>query len=92
MGDTEPVQPLRAGDAALGGCMGDDLGAVPYGYGRLCSRRTFGHSGYRSSTAFADPVHGLAVAIAFNGTPEAEPHRLRMQRTVEAVYRDLGLG
>jgi CubicO group peptidase (beta-lactamase class C family) len=81
-----------AGGTGGEGGTGDDLGAVPYGYGRLCSRRAFGHSGYRSSTAFADPVHGLAVAIAFNGTPEAEPHRLRMQRTVEAVYRDLGLG
>jgi CubicO group peptidase (beta-lactamase class C family) len=81
-----------AGGTGGEGGTGDDLGAVPYGYGRLCSRRAFGHSGYRSSTAFADPVHGLAVAIAFNGTPEAEPHRRRMQRTVEAVYRDLGLG
>ncbi len=78
------------GDGGLGGA-GGVSGAVPYGYGRLCSRRTYGHSGYRSSTAFADPVHGLAVAIAFNGTPDAEPHRLRMQRTVEAVYRDLGI-
>lgn len=69
----------------------DALGAIPYGYGRLCSRRTWGHSGYRSSTAFADAEHGLVVAICFNGTPDAEPHRLRMQRTVEAVYRDLGL-
>jgi len=80
-----------AGGAGAPGSEGRESG-VPYGYGRLCSRRTYGHSGYRSSTAFADPVHGLAVAIAFNGTPEAEPHRLRMQRTVEAVYRDLGLG
>ena len=77
----------EGGESAAGG----EQGAIPYAYGRLCSRRTYGHSGYRSSTAFADPVHGLAVAIAFNGTPEAEPHRLRMQRTVEAVYRDLGI-
>lgn len=65
---------------------------VPYAYGRLCSRRTFGHSGYRSSTGFADPVHGLAVAVAFNGTPDAAPHRERMQATLEAIYLDLGLG
>jgi CubicO group peptidase (beta-lactamase class C family) len=68
-----------------------DQEKLPYAYGPHASRRTYGHSGYRSSTAFADPVHGLAVAIAFNGTPEAEPHRLRMQRAVEAVYRDLGI-
>lgn len=70
---------------------GGDPASVPYGYGRWCSRRTYGHSGYRSSAGFADPVHGLAVAICFNGTPDAEPHRRRMQRTIEAVYRDLGL-
>jgi CubicO group peptidase (beta-lactamase class C family) len=78
------------GEGGEGGAAGE-TGAVPYSYGRLCSRRAYGHSGYRSSTAFADPVHGMAVAIAFNGTPEAEPHRLRMQRAVEAVYRDLGI-
>ena len=32
---------------------------VPYGYGHHASPRTFGHSGYRSSTGFADPEHGL---------------------------------
>jgi CubicO group peptidase (beta-lactamase class C family) len=65
---------------------------VPYGYGRLCSRRTFGHSGYRSTAAFADPVHRLAVALAFNGTPEADAHERRIRAVLEAVYRDLGLG
>jgi CubicO group peptidase (beta-lactamase class C family) len=64
---------------------------VPYGYGRLCSRRTFGHSGYRSTAAFADPVHRLAVALAFNGTPEADAHERRIRAVLEAVYRDLGL-
>lgn len=64
---------------------------VPYAYGRLCSRRTFGHSGYRSSTGFADPEHGLAVAIAWNGTPSAADHELRVRATLDALYRDLGL-
>jgi len=64
---------------------------VPYAYGRLCSRRTYGHSGYRSSTAFADPEHRLAVALAWNATPSAEDHERRVRDTLDALYRDLGL-
>ncbi|HEX2164339.1 MAG TPA: serine hydrolase domain-containing protein, partial [Thermoanaerobaculia bacterium] len=64
---------------------------VPYAYGRLCSRRTYGHSGYRSSTAFADPEHRLAVALAWNGVPSAEDHERRVRDTLDALYRDLGL-
>ena len=64
---------------------------VPYAYGRLCSRRTFGHSGYRSSTGFADPEHRLAVAVAWNGTPSAADHERRVRATIDALYRDLGL-
>ena len=48
---------------------------VPYGYGHHASPRTFGHSGYRSSAGFADPERGLAVALAFNGTPSNERPR-----------------
>src|SRR6185295_19289357 len=47
---------------------------VPYGYGHSCSLRTFGHSGYRSATAFADPENALAVALIPNGTPSQEAH------------------
>jgi CubicO group peptidase (beta-lactamase class C family) len=65
---------------------------VPYGYGRLCSPRTFGHSGYRSSVGFADPEHGLAVALAWNGTPSNEAHEARVRATLDALYSDLGLG
>ena len=68
---------------------GDD---VPYAYGRLCSRRTFGHSGYRSSTAFADPEHGLAVALAFNGLPADADHEARIRAVVEGIYGDSGAG
>lgn len=64
---------------------------VPYAYGRHCSPRTYGHSGYRSSTAFADPEHDLAVAVAFNGLPADEVHESRIRRVVEAIYEDLGL-
>lgn len=64
---------------------------VPYAYGRLCSRRTYGHSGYRSSTGFADPVHRLVVALAMNGTPSAAAHEQRVREVLDAVYLDLGL-
>jgi CubicO group peptidase (beta-lactamase class C family) len=64
---------------------------VPYGYGHHASPRTFGHSGYRSSTGFGDPVHGLAVALAFNGTPSDEAHERRIRAVLDGVYEDLGL-
>jgi CubicO group peptidase (beta-lactamase class C family) len=64
---------------------------VPYAYGRHASRRTFGHSGYRSSTAFADPEHALVVAVAFNGLPGDVQHARRMRSVLEALYEDLGL-
>ncbi len=65
---------------------------VPYGYGHHASRRAFGHSGYRSSTGFADPEHGLAVALAFNGTPSNEAHERRVRSVLDAIYEDLGIG
>lgn len=70
---------------------GDEAPLVPYGYGRHASRRTFGHSGFQSSTAFADPEHGLVVALAVNGNPGEPHHTQRFQRLTEALYEDLGL-
>jgi CubicO group peptidase (beta-lactamase class C family) len=64
---------------------------VPYGYGRLGSRRAFGHSGYRSTVAFGDPEHGLAVALAMNGTPAEAAHERRIRDVLDAIYLDLGL-
>ncbi len=64
---------------------------VPYGYGRHASPRAFGHSGMLSSTAFADPEHGLAVAVVWNGTPAEAHHERRVAATLDAVYEDLGL-
>jgi CubicO group peptidase (beta-lactamase class C family) len=63
---------------------------VPYGYGHHASPRTFGHSGYRSSAAFADPERGLAVALVFNGTPAADAHERRIRAVLDAIYEDLG--
>lgn len=64
---------------------------VPYAYGHHASRRAFGHSGYRSSVAFADPEPGLAVALAFNGTPSNDSHERRIRSVLDALYEDLGL-
>lgn len=64
---------------------------VPYAYGPHCSPRTFGHSGYRSITAFADPEHGLAVAVGFNGLPSDEAHEARTRAVCAGIYLDLGL-
>ena len=63
---------------------------VPYAYGHHASRRAFGHSGYRSSVAFADPERGLAVALAFNGTPSNDAHERRIRTVLDALYEDLG--
>ena len=62
-----------------------------YGYGDHASPETFGHGGQQSSLAFADPAHGLAVALCCNGRPgEPENHR-RTQPIVTALYEELGL-
>lgn len=63
----------------------------PYGYGPHASLRAFGHSGYRSCAAFADPEHALVVCLWANGTPGDEAHRRRFHAVTGAVYEDLGL-
>ena len=65
---------------------------LPYHYGPHASRRAFGHSGYRSSTAFADPAHGLVVALGVTGTPSDLAHHARFEELLAAIYGDLGLG
>jgi CubicO group peptidase (beta-lactamase class C family) len=64
---------------------------VPYGFGPHASDETFGHGGNQSSTAFADPRHGLVVAIVFNGMPGESAHQQRMRATLKAIYQDLHL-
>lgn len=71
--------------AYLGGPM------IPYQYGPHASMRAYGHSGYRSSTAFADPEADLVVALAFNGTPSEESHEQRIDAVLSALYEDFGL-
>ncbi|HEV8240401.1 MAG TPA: serine hydrolase domain-containing protein [Thermoanaerobaculia bacterium] len=64
---------------------------LPYHYGPHASRRAVGHSGYRSSTAFLDPPHGLVVALAVTGTPSDEAHAARFREVLAAIYEDLEL-
>jgi CubicO group peptidase (beta-lactamase class C family) len=65
--------------------------AVPYQYGPHASPRTFGHSGNQSSVGMADPEHGLAVALVFNGMCGAARHDARQRAALAAIYEDLGL-
>ena len=64
---------------------------LPYHYGPHASRRAYGHSGLRSSTAFADPTHGLVVALGVTGTAGDEDHRRHFDAVLAAVYEDLAL-
>ena len=68
----------------------DEDGKSGYGHWPAASARTYGHSGYRSSTAFADPEHQVAVAILLNGTPDEASHLRRMRAITTAIYQDLG--
>ena len=67
------------------------LETVPYGYGKYCSPRTFGHGGAQSSQGWCDPEVGLVVAYFFNGRPGEAQHNRRSRKLNEAIYADLGL-
>jgi CubicO group peptidase (beta-lactamase class C family) len=60
-------------------------------YGPRASPRAFGHGGYFSSVAFADPPHDLAVALNWNGVTEPAKHQARLDEALTALYEDLGL-
>ena len=64
---------------------------VPYGYGRYCSTRTFGHGGAQSSQGWCDPENALVVAYFFNGRAGEGQHHRRAKSLNEAIYLDLGL-
>ena len=64
---------------------------VPYGYGRYCSPRTFGHGGAQSSQGWCDPESGLVVAYYFNGRPGEGQHNRRVRLFNEAISQDLKL-
>ncbi|MDB5172507.1 MAG: pbpE 2 [Phycisphaerales bacterium] len=62
---------------------------VPYGFGPHASDRAFGHHGFQSSLAFADPEYGLTIVIIPNGTPGEAAHDRRLRAVLGAVYEDL---
>jgi CubicO group peptidase (beta-lactamase class C family) len=64
---------------------------TPYGFGNHASPRAFGHGGWQSSVGMADPEHGLAVGLVFNGTPGDGRHTRRVRDVMTALYEDLGL-
>ena len=64
---------------------------VPYGFGRHCSTRTFGHGGSQCCVGFADPEHSLAVGLAVNGRPGEDRHQARFRGALTALYEDLQL-
>ena len=70
-------------------CYGKE--SVPYGFGRHCSERAFGHGGAQSSIGFADPDRGLVVAAVANGMPGEPQHNRRFRELNSAIYEDLGL-
>jgi CubicO group peptidase (beta-lactamase class C family) len=67
------------------------LETVPYGYGKYCSPRTFGHGGAQSSQGWCDPEAGLVVAYFFNGRPGEAQHNRRARKLNDAIWSDLGL-
>ncbi len=62
-------------------------------FGNRCSRRTWGHNGYVSSSAFLDPENKVVVALVFNGMLESQENRhdARIVSTLDAIYDGLGL-
>ncbi len=64
---------------------------VPYGYGPHASEQAYGHSGYQSSVAFADPAHDLVAVVIFNGMPGEAAHHKRIYDVLGAIYEDLAL-
>lgn len=64
---------------------------VPYGYGRYCSPRTFGHGGAQCAQGFCDPEADLVVAWAFNSRCGEPQHQRRAKALNEALYVDAGV-
>jgi len=62
---------------------------VPYGYGRGCSPRAFGHGGAQSSQGWCDPETGLVVAYFFNGRAGEGQHNRRTRQINDAIALDV---
>jgi len=65
--------------------LGFHLGGPQSAFGRRSSPRTFGHSGHGSTTAWADPERGLAVAYFTNGVQGSIVNYLRMSKLCDAI-------
>jgi CubicO group peptidase (beta-lactamase class C family) len=76
-------------DRGLGFQLGSSYAG--HSFGAHASRRAFGHGGRNWCQALADPVHGLAVAVYWNGRPDNRAHAERQPALLSAVYEDLGL-
>jgi len=64
--------------------------ALPYSFGPHASDRAFGHNGFQSSMALADPNYGLVVIIIPNGCPGEPAHDRRLRHVLAAAYEDAG--
>jgi CubicO group peptidase (beta-lactamase class C family) len=64
---------------------------VRYGFGPAASWRSYGHGGHQSSIGMADPKHGLAAAVVFNGTPGEAAHDRRVREVLGAVCDAAGI-
>ena len=64
---------------------------TPYNFGPHAGDDAVGHGGNQSSIGFADPAHGLAVAVVFNGMCGEPKHQRRMVAVLDALYQDLAL-
>lgn len=73
--------------------LGFMVGLRDHVYGHHCSEHAFGHSGYTGlSCGFADPAHGLAMAIVYNGYLDVTTSLgFRRQLVTNLVYQGLGL-
>jgi CubicO group peptidase (beta-lactamase class C family) len=76
-------------DRGLGFQLGSSYAG--HSFGPHASHRAFGHGGGGWCQAVADPEHGLAVAVYWNGKTDNRAHAERQTSLLAAVYEDLGL-
>ncbi len=69
----------------------NELPERSFRFSNYASQRTAGHNGYRTSSAFFDPVANIAVSFFFSKAVEEQQHRLRIQQLTDSLYLDLGL-
>jgi CubicO group peptidase (beta-lactamase class C family) len=62
-----------------------------HSYGPHASSRTYGHAGGTWCTGFADPAHGLAAAVYWNGRLDPDTNARVVPALLGALYEDLGL-